>query len=192
MSKIDRADLALAFAFLSLLCTAWQAMSAWNEKDTPLQAHLFETQIATMQSLTENARGGCARRICSDYANPENEKYESCKGSRLDDAFEKVELETNNLKLIAPPRIVALVETFKEQVHDHHAFNRNDPDFKDLKQKDATDETRKFLLYSKCHRQIGEFVNEFRRVIGLEKLSDALLSKVGDGEFIKRLEQERR
>ena len=142
-----------------------------------------------MQTLVEAARKSCARRICSNYANPDNEKYQACKGSRLDDAFETVQLETNKLKLLAPPRIVELVQNFNKQVHEHHAFNRDDPDFREHASKDTTDETRKFLLYSKCNRQVDEFVNEFRRALGLENLSDGLLSKVGDSESLRRLER---
>ena len=185
MPHLDRADLALAIAFFSLLCTAWQAISAWSEKDTPLQALVFQSQVVAIQSLTDNARISCARRICTDYANPDNEKHEICKGSQLDDAFEKVQLASNHLKLLATPQIVTLVRAFDERVHSHHAFDREDRNFNEHAPKNITDETRKFLLYNQCHGQIDEFVNAFRRMLGLEQLSAGLMSKVGDQRPLK-------
>ena len=171
--KIDIPRLALAVSFISLSVAAWQA---WKQRDTPLQALVYQNQMSTIQTMIENARIGCHRRICSDYANPEKEKMVTCRGDTLDSAFGKVQDATETLKLIASPELLDIAGRFRD-ANNKHALGDGDPIYKGER---PNTEPLRFELFRKCEQEIDSFVNELRSTMGLAHLSSGLLSRIGE------------
>ena len=171
--KIETAHLALVVSLFSLSVAAWQA---WKQRDTPLQALVYQTQMATIQTMVDNARIGCHRRICSDYANPKKEQMVICRGDTLDKAFGKVRDATETLKLIASPQLLDVAVRFRDS-NNKHALGDGDPIYKGEK---PHPEQIRFELHSKCEAEVDSFVNEFRSTMGLAQLSSSLLDRIGE------------
>ena len=175
---VDR-HLPLIIAILAMTFTGWQAWRFEKEKDTPLQALVYQSQLTAVQSLTENARISCHRRICSDYGNPANEKFDVCKGDALDNAFSNVEDASNALKLLAAPELLDIVVQFG-RMHRRHAFNEKDLE-KGLSDMLRTDpNANKWSMFRKCESEIDEFFNDFRATMGLAELSAGLLDRLSE------------
>jgi hypothetical protein len=170
--------LPLVISILAMAFTGWQSWRFEKEKDTPLQALVYQTQMLAVQSLTENARISCNRRICSDYGNPAKEKMDICKGNALDDAFGKVEDASNAMKLVAAPEILNIVDQFG-RMHQRHAFNELQIGRGPSDTPDTEPDAIKWALYKKCESEIDGLINDFRSTMGLSRLSTELLHRLG-------------
>ncbi len=176
--NVDR-HLPLVISILAMTFSGWQAWRSEKEKDTPLQALVYQSQMAAVQSLTENTRISCHRRVCSDYSNPANEKFDICKGVALDNAFSKVEAASDALKLLAAPKLLDIVVQFG-RMHHRHALNEKDLEtgLSDTLKTDPN--ANNWALFRKCESEIDGFINDFRATMGLTELSTGLLDRLSE------------
>jgi uncharacterized protein YPO0396 len=106
---MDKNDFAISISSLAAVFTGWQAWTAHQERSTPMQVLVYQSQVSAVQNLAEHARTSCQSALCDDGGVV---KHGVCKGDDLETAFGKVEATAHSMKLIASPEVMDVVSRF--------------------------------------------------------------------------------